>query len=76
MLIKVFGPGCDKCHKTFDLVQKAVADTGVDAEVVAVKDIREIVMAGVMTTPAVSVDDVMKIVGRVPSLDEVKGWLK
>jgi small redox-active disulfide protein 2 len=75
MEIKIYGPGCDKCTKTAELVEKVVAETGAQAEIVKIKDIREIVMAGVMTTPAVSVDGVMKITGRVPTAEEVKSWL-
>jgi small redox-active disulfide protein 2 len=76
MEIKVFGTGCAKCKKTEEIVHQALAETGVAAEVVKVGDIREIVMAGVMSTPAVSVDGTVKITGRVPTLDEVKGWVK
>jgi small redox-active disulfide protein 2 len=75
MKINVYGPGCAKCTKTAELVHQALAETGVTAEVVKVMDVREIVMAGVMTTPAVAVDGVMKISGRVPTLAEIKGWL-
>lgn len=75
MEIKIYGPGCDKCHKTAELIDKIVAETGAAVDVVKIKDIREIVMAGVMTTPAVAVDGVMKIVGRIPTADEVKSWL-
>jgi small redox-active disulfide protein 2 len=73
--VNVYGPGCAKCNQVAELVKKAIAETGVAAELVKVMDVREIVMAGVMTTPAVSVDGVMKATGRVPTLDEIKGWL-
>ena len=75
MKINVYGTGCAKCEKTYELIQRALADTGVNAEVTKVREVRDIVMAGVMSTPAVSVDGVMKVSGRVPELAEIKGWI-
>lgn len=75
MKILIYGTGCAKCDKTYEIVRQAVAEVGVNAEVGKVSDIREIVMAGVMTTPAVSVDGAIKIAGRMPTVDDVKGWI-
>ena len=75
MQIKVYGTGCAKCKKAEEIVRQALAETGKTAEVMKVSDIKDIVMAGVMSTPAVAVDDAIKVAGRVPTLDEVKGWL-
>jgi len=73
--ITVYGPGCAKCKQTEELVRRVVAETGVEADVVKVSDIREMVTAGIMSTPAVAVDGVVKVSGRVPKADEVKGWI-
>lgn len=73
--ITVYGPGCAKCKQTEDLVRKVVADCGVPVEVVKVSDLKEMITAGVMSTPAVAVDGVMKVTGRVPSTDDVKAWI-
>jgi small redox-active disulfide protein 2 len=73
--ITVYGPGCAKCKQTEELVRKAVAETGAEANVVKVSDFKEIVAAGVLSTPAVAVDGVMKVSGRVPKADEVKAWI-
>ncbi|OPZ83296.1 MAG: hypothetical protein BWY76_02339 [bacterium ADurb.Bin429] len=75
MQIKVFGTGCAKCKKAEEIVRQALAETGTTAEVIKVSDIKDIVMAGVMSTPAVAVDDAVKVTGRVPTLDEMKGWI-
>ncbi|HOS43773.1 MAG TPA: thioredoxin family protein [Armatimonadota bacterium] len=75
MQIKVYGTGCAKCRKAETIVRRALAETGNTAEVVRVSDLKEIVMAGVLRTPAVAVDDAMKVIGRAPTLDEVKGWI-
>lgn len=76
MKIQVLGPGCPKCQKTMDNVKKALSEAGVDASVDKVTDVMEIAKFGVFGTPAVVVDGAVKAVGKIPSVDEVKGWLK
>ncbi len=76
MDIKVLGPGCPKCQKTMDNVKQAISETGVDAGVDKVTDAMEIAKFGIFGTPAVVVDGNVKAVGKIPSVDEVKGWLK
>ena len=76
MEIKVLGPGCPKCQKTTENVKQAVAEAGVSASVEKVSDLMEIAQFGVFGTPAVVVDGEVKVVGKVPSVEEVKGWLK
>jgi small redox-active disulfide protein 2 len=57
-------------------VEQAVSELGVQAEVVKVYDIAEITARGVMMTPAVAVDGEVKVVGKVPTVDEIKTLLK
>jgi small redox-active disulfide protein 2 len=71
MIIKVLGSGCANCHKLEGLAAKAVAELGLDAQVVKVTDIQAIMAYGVMSTPALVVDEELKLAGRVPSYDEV-----
>ncbi len=73
--ITVYGPGCMKCHQTEDLVRQVVAQTGADATVEKITDFQAIAAAGVLTTPAVAVDGVVKLKGRVPTADEVRQLL-
>lgn len=75
MDIKVLGPGCPKCQKTMDNVRQAVSEAGVDANVDKVTDVMEIAKFGVFGTPAVVVDGSVKAVGKVPSVEEIKGWI-
>lgn len=75
MEIKVLGPGCAKCQKTEDVVKEAVAEAGVEAEIKKITDAMEIAAAGVFGTPAVIIDGNVKMVGKVPSKDQVKSWL-
>ena len=75
MEIKVLGPGCPKCEETEKRVQEAVAEAGIEASVDKVKDIMEIAKNGVFMTPAVVVDGEVKVVGKVPSKEQIKGWI-
>ncbi len=72
MEIKILGTGCAKCKTTQLIVEKVVADNGVDAQISKVEDIMDIMKYNVIATPAVVVDEVVKIKGRVPSESEVK----
>ena len=73
--IAVYGPGCMKCKKAEENVRQVLAETGVAATVEHVTDVQAIVAAGVMSTPAVAIDGVIKVSGRIPKRDEVKAWL-
>jgi len=72
MKIEILGTGCPKCKATEKVVRKVVEELGKDIEVVKVEDLQEIVNRGVMMTPAVAVDGEVKIVGHVPSVNEIK----
>ncbi|MBD3243758.1 MAG: thioredoxin family protein [Chitinivibrionales bacterium] len=70
--VQILGTGCPKCKKLAELAAKAVAESGVEAEVVKVDDMNEILAFGVMMTPALAVDGTVKVVGKVPGVDEIK----
>ena len=72
MEIKILGTGCAKCKTTQMIVEKVVAENGVDAQISKVDDIMDIMKYNVIATPAVVVNEVVKIKGRVPSESEVK----
>ena len=76
MEIKVLGPGCAKCHKTEEIVRQAVAESGVDADVVKITDTMEIAKSSVFGTPAVIIDGKVKAVGKIPTKDDVIKWIK
>jgi small redox-active disulfide protein 2 len=75
MDIKILGTGCAKCQQTEKLVREVIAETGADAQVDKVTDIKSIVKYGVMLTPAVVVDGEVKVVGKIPKKEDIKGWL-
>ncbi|MBN2188752.1 MAG: TM0996/MTH895 family glutaredoxin-like protein [Chitinispirillaceae bacterium] len=70
--IQILGTGCPKCKKLFEAAQQAVKELGVEAEVTKVEDINEIMKFNVMMTPALAVDDVVKVSGRIPKPEEIK----
>jgi small redox-active disulfide protein 2 len=76
MKIEILGTGCPKCRTTEKNVRKAVEELGLQAEIVKVEDLQQIIDRGVMLTPAVFIDGEAKIVGRVPSPDEIKKLLQ
>lgn len=75
MKIEVLGTGCAKCKTLYENVKKAVEMSGKEVEVVKVEEIAKIMKYGVMSTPALVVDGVVKFSGKVPSADEIKGML-
>jgi small redox-active disulfide protein 2 len=72
MEIKILGTGCPKCKTLEKLTREVVEQNGIDATVTKVEDIYQIMKYGVMTTPAMVVDEKVVIKGRIPSLEEIK----
>lgn len=75
MVIKILGSGCAKCKKLEANAQKAVEEMGSKATVEKVQDIQDIMKYGVMSTPALVVDEQVKTMGKVLSKDEIKKYL-
>ncbi len=76
MKIEVLGTGCAKCRATEKNVRKAVEELGIQAEIVKVEDLQDIINRGVMITPAVVVDGEVKISGHQPTVEEIKKIIK
>jgi small redox-active disulfide protein 2 len=72
MEIKILGTGCPKCKSLEKLTREVVEQNGIDATVTKVEDIYQIMKYGVMTTPALVVNEKVEIKGRIPSADEIK----
>jgi len=75
MRVEILGTGCAKCNKLYQAAKEAVAAAGLDAEVVKVEDVTEIMKRGVMVTPALVVDGEVKLVGKVPKRAEIARML-
>ena len=54
----------------------AVKELGIEAEVIKVQDIKTITNYGVLMTPALVVDGVVKVVGKLPKTEEIKKWIQ
>ena len=67
MNIKVLGSGCSNCAKLEKVVREAVADLGIVAEIEKVQDVPGIMSYGVMSTPALVINEQVKLVGKVPN---------
>ncbi len=74
--IKILGTGCQKCKTMTGVVSDVISENNIDATIEKVEDIMEIMKFNVITTPALVIDDVITIKGRVPSKDEVLALLK
>ena len=74
--IKVLGPGCPKCKTTFQNAQGAVKQLGIEANIIKIEDIEEMMQYNVLTTPVLMIDEQIKIKGRIAQIDEIKELLK
>lgn len=75
-IIKILGTGCAKCKQTEQLVKEVIAKNGIDAVVEKIEDIQLIMEYNILSTPAVVVEEVVKIKGRVPSEKEILEAIK
>lgn len=76
MKIEVFGTGCPKCRGVEQNVAKAIEQMGLEAEVVKVTDIGEIIECGLMSTPGLAINGEMVAAGRIPSVEEIIGMIR
>lgn len=76
MEIQILGMGCPKCKKTAANAEEAVRELGISAEIVKVERINDIMNYGVLVTPALAIDGEVKVAGRIPKIEEIKGWLQ
>ena len=76
MIIKILGSGCPKCNRLEQMARDAVAELGVEAEFDHVRQMAEIMKYDITSTPALVIDEAVKCFGRIPQMDEIKGWLQ
>jgi small redox-active disulfide protein 2 len=76
MIIKVLGSGCKKCVSLIENTRKALSNLGLQAEVLKVTDFAEIAAYGVMSTPALAIDDKVVSVGKVLTVSEIAAFLQ
>ena len=76
MTVQILGGGCPKCHQLEKNAREAISRLGVEADVEKVTDMDRIVEMGVMVTPALALDGVVKKTGSVLSADQIVEILK
>lgn len=74
--IKVLGPGCPQCERLEQEVMAVLSETGVIAELEHVRNPVDIGRYGVMGTPALVIDNKVKIVGSVPPKERIISWIQ
>ncbi len=72
MEIKVLGAGCKSCNKLHETVQEAVKELNVDANILYITDMAQIMQTGIMSTPGLIINGKVRSTGRVPKLKEIK----
>jgi small redox-active disulfide protein 2 len=75
MQLLVIGPGCAKCKTLAQFAEQAVNELGVAAEIKKITDLKQIMALGVMLTPALAVNGIVKVAGKVPSVADIKALL-
>jgi len=73
--IKVLGSGCAKCAKTAETITRVAAELGVEVMLLKATDPQLFMQYGVMSTPAVVVDEVLVHSGSIPHRSEIERWL-
>jgi small redox-active disulfide protein 2 len=76
MKIEVLGMGCANCNKLYQNAVEAVKLSGKEIEVTKVEDIKKIMGYGVLSTPALVIDGLVKVAGKVPKVEDIKEWIK
>ncbi|WP_297430478.1 thioredoxin family protein [Clostridium sp.] len=75
MIIKILGTGCSNCKKLEANAKKAVEELGTEATIEKVTDMKDIMGYGVMRTPAIVVNEKVKMYGKVCTVDEIKKYI-
>jgi small redox-active disulfide protein 2 len=73
--VEVLGSGCAKCKTLYGEAAKAIASLGLEAELVKVEKLEEIMAYHIMATPALVIDGQVRSAGRLPSAAEITSWL-
>ena len=75
LTIKVLGPGCANCRKLEEIARTAATSAGIEAQIVKVTDMQQIVGYGVLKTPGLVIDEKLVCSGRIPAPASVAEWI-
>jgi small redox-active disulfide protein 2 len=73
--IQILGPGCMRCKTLYENAETAARELGIECEIEKVSDIQQIVAFGVLATPGLVIDGVLKSSGRLLKPEEIKAYL-
>lgn len=76
MQIKILGSGCANCKKLEANAREALQQMGVLADIIKVEDFKDIMNYGVMRTPAIVINEKVKMYGKVCTIDEIKKYIQ
>ena len=76
MIIRVLGSGCAKCKTLEVRIRQLVAKNQLDVEIEKVTDLEEIMKYGIMMTPGLVIDGVVKSAGVIPKDEQLLAWMK
>ncbi len=76
MKLEILGPGCQRCQLLAENTKVAVAELGIDAEVVKVEDVQAILAYGVLSTPALVVDGRVRLAGHIATPRQIRELLE
>ncbi len=76
MKIEVLGMGCTNCNRLYQNAVEAAKLSGKEIEVTKVEDIKKIMAYGVLSTPALVIDGIVKVAGKVSKVEEIREWIK
>lgn len=76
MEIKILGAGCANCERLYENALAAVGELGIEADIIKVEQLKDIMKFGVMGTPAIAVNGKVKAVGRVSTVEEIKKYIQ
>jgi small redox-active disulfide protein 2 len=76
MVIKILGTGCARCKNLEQKVKEVVGSNNISAEIEKVTEIADIMKYGIMMTPGLVINEVVKSSGTIPSDEQILQWLK
>ena len=74
--IEVLGPGCPKCDNSYDKIKQVLNDLQMEAELIKITDVFQIIDRGVNLTPALIIDGKLVLEGRVPTVEQIREMLQ
>lgn len=76
MVIKILGTGCPRCKKLEEQVRKILNENKIEAEIVKITQIDEMMEYGIMATPGLVINEKLKSSGILPKDEQILEWIK